>query len=71
MLVDGKPARISDVQVLDDVRIENRTVGKVIFMKNDMPVVVCGKGLLLIKEMSWDNEGANALPLKKFRARFQ
>jgi len=52
-----------------DVRIENRTAGKVIFIRDGQPVVVCGSGLLRITEMTTP-DGMSVLPLKKFRSRF-
>ncbi len=69
-LINGKPARIIEAEQSEDIVIENRTPGKVIFSDKGYPVVVCGKGLLSIKKMNWE-DGSNALPLKKFRSRFQ
>jgi methionyl-tRNA formyltransferase len=69
-MIKGKLARIIEVEQTDDVIIENRTSGKIIFSDNGFPVVVCGKGLLKIKKMIWE-DGTDALPLKKFRSRFQ
>jgi methionyl-tRNA formyltransferase len=68
--ISGKLVRILHAGIMDDVRIENRVPGKVIFIRNNKPVVVCGKGLLLIEEMIWDSEQTNALPLKHLRTRF-
>ena len=42
--LDGRVVRIRDAEALDDVRIANRTAGKVIFLKDAKPVVVCGQG---------------------------
>lgn len=69
-IVNGEASRILEVEQVADVKIENRTPGKVIFIYNGSPVIVCGKGLLKIKKMIWEN-GSNALPLKNFRTRFQ
>lgn len=67
---DGeKLCRIIDAIVEEDVVIENRNCGKLIFMKENEPVIVCGSGLLQIKKMTDDNNN-NLLPLKKFRTRF-
>lgn len=55
---------------LKDVKIENRSVGKVIFKNDNYPVVVCGKGLLMITEAIDSNN--NKLDFKnKFRLRFK
>ncbi|HVW52316.1 MAG TPA: formyltransferase family protein [Trinickia sp.] len=68
--VDGVLARIDAAVALPDVRIENRTPGKVIWMEGTSPVVVCGEGLLKITRLRADDTGASMLPLKKFRSRF-
>jgi methionyl-tRNA formyltransferase len=60
---------IREADVVSDVTIENRTPGKVIFIENGLPVVVCGQGLLKIRE-AYYTSGANALPLKNFRTKF-
>ena len=66
---DGVKVIILDVEVLDDIFIENRSPGKVIFIQNGNPVIVCGKGLLKIQTAMFDG-GETALPLKKFRTLF-
>lgn len=68
--VDGVPARILSAEDQDDVQIENRTAGKVIFFENGLPVVVCGTGLLKVTACVTDEEGSTMLPLSKFRVRF-
>lgn len=68
--LDGKRYRILDCQPYGDVVVENRTPGKLIFMENKCPIIVCGEGLIKITEMT-DEEGNNVLPLKKFRLRFK
>ena len=69
-LLDGEELRILDCELVNDVVIENRMPGKMIFLDNGCPVVVCGEGLLKLTEVT-DNEGNNRLPLKKFRNRFK
>lgn len=69
-LVDGAPARILAAEDLDDVQIENRTCGKVIFVEDGLPVVVCGTGLLKVTACVCDEGGGSLLPLSKFRVRF-
>lgn len=61
---------LEDAEVADDVVIENRDAGKVIFQQDGFPVVVCGKGLLKIKAAYEVETGNNILPLYKFRSRF-
>lgn len=45
---------INEVEVLDDVLIQNRddNIGKIIFMNDGLPVVICGQGLVLIKSVT-------------------
>jgi len=69
-LVDGDPARILAAQPLPDVRVENREPGKVIWIEDFCPVVVCGEGLLRVTELIDCETGASLLPLERFRVRF-
>lgn len=69
-LLDGDIVRILDCEICKDVKIENRTPGKLLFMINGYPVIACGKGMLkLTKVCNANNE--NLLPLKKFRIRLK
>ena len=67
---DDEKCRILEAEEVDDVRIENRDAGKVIFLKGDFPVVVCGTGLILLKKVVYDASGEDMLPLKRFRTHF-
>jgi methionyl-tRNA formyltransferase len=69
--IEDREVRILDAEVLNDVQIVNRTPGKVIFIKNECPVVVCGKGLLMITRIVDDKTGNSLLPFKKIRVRFK
>jgi methionyl-tRNA formyltransferase len=60
---------ISEVEVIPDLNIENRDVGKVLYKDENFPVVVCGKGLIKIISMTLEN--GNPFILKKFRTRFK
>ena len=66
-----KPARVKDVEVMEDVFIANRTSGKVVFIIDEKPVIVCGQGLLKICELVDDVSGESILPLTNFRTRFK
>jgi len=68
--LNGKIIRIFQAEIINDVKIENRSPGKIIFMKKEFPVVVCGEGLLMIKDAK-NNDGQSALPLNSFRSRFK
>lgn len=69
-VMDGRRIIIHRAQELPDLAIENRTAGKIIFMRDSHPVVVCGKGLLQINEAIFAESGDSIFPLKKFRVRF-
>lgn len=62
---------IKDAELVKDIQLVTRDVGKVVFMHDDKcPVVVCGTGLLKIKEAYYAADDTSILPLKKFRSRF-
>jgi methionyl-tRNA formyltransferase len=62
---------IQSVILIDDLNIENRDVGKVIFIKQNNPIIVCGEGLLKIEEAVFENSKKSILPLRNFRTRFK
>lgn len=70
-LLDGKLVRILEAEIVDDIVIENRTAGKVIFLEAGLPVIVCGSGLLKISELVDNESGENLLPFNRFRVRFR
>lgn len=63
-ILDCEP--VKDRHILD----RQRHIGKVIFLEEGLPVVVCGQGLLKISAMT-DTSGVSLLPLKKLRSRFR
>jgi methionyl-tRNA formyltransferase len=67
----GRKYRILDCEAVGDVSIENRQPGKVVFKEGRCPVVVCGTGLLKIQRMIEEESGKDALPLARFRVRFE
>lgn len=67
--VDSTILRVVEAELIPDVKIENRTPGKVIFYKKGMPCVVCGEGILMLKRLL-DSYGAE-YKLEKFRTRFK
>ncbi len=68
--LDGVPVRVWEVTPEPDVPIANRTPGKVLFLRDGRPTVVCGTGLLRIDAMTDEATGAARLPLTRFRTRF-
>lgn len=66
----GRVVRVLDAEEVKDVIIENRDPGKVIFVEDGCPVVVCGKGLLKLKAAEDDEARTSCLPFPSFRIRF-
>lgn len=62
--------RVLRARALPDVPIANRTPGKVIFLREGLPVVVCGTGLLELGEVVDEETRASLLPLTALRVRF-
>jgi len=69
--LEGEKIRIFQAHEELDVTIENRTPGKIIFLKEGEPVVVCGKGLLRIEKMINDDTRNDVIPMIKFRLHFK
>lgn len=67
---DGQLVRIKDATVISDVTVENRQPGKVIFVDNTKPIVICGIGLLRLEQVE-DCEENNLLPFRYFRTRLR
>ncbi len=67
--VNDKEYRILSAEQVNDVLIENRTPGKLIFKSNNHPVVVCGKGLLKITSLVDDKNNKHSF--NQFRLRFK
>ncbi len=69
-LMNKTHVKIQEVEIVDDVQIENRmeNIGKVIFVQDGKPIVVCGNGLIKIKEMR--NLDGEVVKIKNFRTRF-
>ncbi len=69
--LNNQQIRILSAEIEDDLIIENRTPGKVLFNRNGFPSVVCGKGLLKINCAVYESDNTNVIPLIKFRSRFR
>ncbi len=70
--LNEKKIRLEEVEEYPDVTIENRenNIGKIIFMLEEIPIVICKNGLLKIKKAYFVEENKLIFPLKKFRSRF-
>jgi methionyl-tRNA formyltransferase len=53
--MDGTLVRIFDADCLEEVNIVNRAPGKVLFKHADGLVIVCGSGLLKVKDFYGDD----------------
>jgi methionyl-tRNA formyltransferase len=69
--INGEIVVIHNATIIEDLIIENRDIGKVIFIQQNKPIVVCGQGLLKIEEAVFENSNESIFPLKKFRTRFK
>ena len=69
-VAENKTLRILDSEQFNDVNIENRKPGKIIFLQEGVPIVVCGTGLIKLTDIRND-DGESLLPFKKFRTLFQ
>lgn len=69
-LMNGTAILLDDVEVLEDVVIENRHIGKIIRMEDGLPVVVCGNGLLKITHARYLSDSETSVSFKRFRSRF-
>lgn len=71
-LVNGKEAILYEVVEIPDKSIVDRNshIGKVIFRSDNLPVVICGKGLLQIVELSYSGQNKNCALNLSLRSRF-
>ena len=69
-LLNGQLHRVLAAEPKPDVQIENRMLGKVLFVRAGQPVVVCCTGLLHLTALR-TSAGGEALPLARFRSRFE
>lgn len=71
-MLDGRLIRVYETVNYKPTVIEkSKSQGKVLFIEDGKPVVVCGSGLLKICEAVYDDTKESILPLKKYRTRFK
>lgn len=68
--IDNVVVKIIDCEVFEDLKIENRDLGKILFFVDEFPIVVCGTGLIKINKAIYESTGESIFPLKKYRIRF-
>lgn len=68
--IDDRVVKFLDVEVVDDVEIEHRErhIGKIIFIKDGMPIVVCSDGLIGLRDIRDENDNEMFI---NFRSRFK
>lgn len=67
----GEEVRIFDGKVSKtNPRIINRVPGKIWKIQNGVPVVICGKGLIELSQIS-GNSGRSVLPITRLKQRFE
>lgn len=69
-LIDGERAFVRDSQVAEDCYVMDRqsAIGKVLFVEDETPVVVCKEGMLKLTRIV-NEVGDSLLPLRRFRTR--
>jgi methionyl-tRNA formyltransferase len=70
-LLDNQIVIIENALLVEDVVIENRQPGKVIFVEDSLPVIVCGEGLIKISDAFYEDTKKSIFPLTKFKLRFK
>ena len=68
-LINNQVVRIFGGKAIDDINVENRVCGKVIFIDNGFPIVICGKGLLKVTKATYE-DSTSLFPVKQLRTRF-
>ena len=70
---NGRLLRIDSALEIDDRHVQGRQqhVGKVLMKNGRFPVVICGRGLLKLTEVRFDDDHSDALEKLGFRVRFE
>ena len=67
--LSGEIILIHAAEIINDIKIERQHIGKVIFIKDDCPIVICGEGLIKLTSI-FRQDGSSILPFNRFRVRF-
>lgn len=70
--LNGNIIRIVSAEESVEIKLETRHTGKVIFIHQGKPVIICGEGTLIINEGYIEEKGVMKplIPLSNFRSRF-
>jgi len=65
--------RIWKCEEIPDINISDRDkhVGKVFSIEDGYPVIICGRGMIKITNMTMDKSPFNLLPWKKLKVHFK
>jgi methionyl-tRNA formyltransferase len=69
-IMENKIIILEEVKLIPDLIIENRTPGKILFLENNQPTIVCKSGLLKIQRAHYFENG-NDVVFNKFRTRLK
>ncbi|WP_435415562.1 methionyl-tRNA formyltransferase [Polaribacter aestuariivivens] len=67
-ILENQIITINDVTLVEDLEFELIHAGKIIMMRNDKPIVICGRGALIINSSELDKV---EYKYKKIRVKFQ
>ena len=70
---DGREVIIRSASAVTDVECELRQAGKVLFIEDGKPLVICGEGLIRLENATLQTESGEEdfLPIASFRTRFK
>jgi methionyl-tRNA formyltransferase len=66
-IIKGEKIRIVDCELIQDLKIENRTVGKVFSLTKNQPVIVAKNGLIKITNATDDSGNPYKFDILKTR----
>ena len=69
-LLDDRRVIVTDVEEIEDIHLELRHTGKAIRFQENCPIVICGQGLILIKQAKWGDTQEEITKWPRFRLRF-
>lgn len=69
--LENEEVIIDKVCEYKNLNIHNRDLGKILFLKDSKPIIVCKDGLIEIKSARYIKNNKTIFPLKKFRMKFK
>ena len=68
--MNGSLVRVLEAETEDIPKLENNSPGKVLFIDDGEPLVLCGEGAIRIKNLIAEEDGRQLLPLRRLKTRF-